>query len=199
MPDFAGVTPIVRAEDVRATWVWVDGTQKSRIVSNPPSTVTEAEIDEMVGRMSAITNAGLLKYKVKGTWKEISLNDVTIMDESHGINSDLILFYQKQDTLDTREIRIPAPGAEYFTGGVTLKDPIATVDGGDAQENIINDLLVAINAVVNKDLIAGELWGYNGGYLSTSTPQERRKVPNASRVIEPLPGSPADGPGEDNP
>lgn len=197
MPDFNGVTPIETADSPFATWIWVDGTKKTRRVTQIDATVVIAEIEEMFERMSAISNMGLLKYKGAGVVREIAVNSVTIFDEAHSASDDLILQYQKQDTLETREIRIPAPNAAFFSSGVVLKDPIATGAGGDAQENVINDLLVAIDAVINKTYVSGALWGYNGGYLSSATPEERRKVPNAALVFEPLAGAPTEGPGED--
>jgi hypothetical protein len=197
MPDFAGATPVESLEDIVMSFVWDDGSKRTRRITNPPTTVTLLEAEECVERLSALSNAGLYKYKSNGTVREIALGSVTIYDESHSITTDLILFYQKQDTLDTREIRIPAPNAAFFSSGVVLKDPIATGSGGDAQENAINDALVALDAVINKGLVAGQLWSYQGGYLSTATPQERRKVPNASLVLEPPAGSPTEPPGED--
>jgi hypothetical protein len=192
MPSFPGGAVIVEGrQPISLTYIWIDGTKATRQINDVPDGVTEAMLDTLASSSAGLSNAGLIRYQGLGITKEIALNQVLIYDEAHGLSDDLIVTFQKEDTLDTWQWRIPAPDAALFNGGVTLKP------GNDAVQGArIVAMLNGVAAVKNVGLVAGEQWEFVSGYLSTSKARERRAVPPVANVAEPPTGSPSDDPAE---
>jgi hypothetical protein len=192
MPSFPGGATIVeKRPDISLTYIWLDGTRATRHVPDIAAAVSEAQMDTLASASAGLSNAGLIRYQGVGVSKEIALNSVLIYDEAHSISDDLVVTFQKEDTLDTWQYRIPAPDAALFVGGITLKP------GNDAvQGTRIVAMLNAVSAVRNVGLTSGEQWVFVSGYLSTAKAKERRAVPPVANIEEPPAGTPSDDPAE---
>lgn len=192
MPSFPGGAVVVeRVQPISLTYIWIDGTKANRRLTGIPSGATEAQMDTLASASAGLSNAGLIKYQGIGIEKEIALSEVLLYDDAHSISDDLVVSFQKEDTLATFEWRIPAPDAALFNGGIVLKP------GDDAvQGTRIVAMLNAVAAIKNVGLSAGALWVYVSGYLSTAKSREKRQLPPVANIQEPPAGSPSEGPGE---
>lgn len=193
MPSFpSGAAVRTTVSDISLTYLGIEGKQAiRRLTKMPASGVTVAMMDTLASASAGLSNAALLRYQGLGIKKEIAVNQVLVYDENHGMNEDLIVTFQKEDTLDTFDWRIPAPDAGLFYNGVILKSGDDAVQGAR-----IVAMLNAVAAIVNVGLADGVEWSYVSGYLSSATSQEKRVVPPVANIEEPPAGSPSDDPAE---
>lgn len=191
MPSFpAGVTVVETVQNPSMTYVWIDGSTKTKYLSDVPDTATIDDFAGLFTSSAGLSNAALIKYQGAGVKREIALANVALYDEAHGFGDELILTFQKEDTLDIKQWAIPAPDAALFNG-VTLKSPTDAVQGTRILATIDN-----FGDIYNQGLSAGEEWLFVSGYLSTAKSKEKRRVPPTATITEPPAGTPSDDPAE---
>lgn len=180
MPNFPPAAPVTSvADDVQVS---LYGTLKvERSFSFPDKGGSQAEAEAAVQALCNLSNMGCKSWTFKGTQRYVEDSAVVVRDELYDESQTATLVFQNSSDLTQPSIslRIPAPGAEIFTGGIYV----------DPDNSLVSTAITATNTFLNS--VSGA-WVFVSGVKNTATAREKRSSPN---IIDPTSGD-AEGPGD---
>lgn len=163
MPDFQGSAPVEK--NTYNVSVIAVGGDTSSVGIDFLDTVIPAELLAFRAAVGGISNAAVFKTNT-GYILEKAKNLSVPLDEAHSsVKMKMKLVFQ-DETLDVKEIGIPAPDASYFVGdGRTVVSPSASAAAGTPAK-LMSTYVQAIALVLNGGAAGSGTYQYVRGYRS---------------------------------
>lgn len=164
MPNFQASPTPVESNTYTVNLVSVGG-DTSSVGVDFLDTVTPTELLSFRAAIGGISNGAVFKTTT-GYHVEISKGRAVPLDEAHSsVKMKMKLVFQ-DDTLDVKEIGVPAPDASYFVGdGRTVVTPSSAAAAGTPAK-LMSTYIQAIAAVLNGGAAGTGTYVYIRGYRS---------------------------------
>lgn len=166
MPDFYATPVPVESNSYYVNFMGVGG-DTSGVGVDWLDTVTPTELLGFRAAVGGISNGAMFKTTTS-FHVEISKGRAVPLDEAHSSVKMKMKLVFEDDTLDVKEISIPAPDASYFVGdGRTVVQPNASASAGTPAK-LMSNYVIAIALVLNGGAAADPAgtYRYVRGYRS---------------------------------
>lgn len=176
-------------------WVLTNGSTFSTTMSylGGDSTPDAGALSSVRETFGGLSNAGIVRMSEKRD-TYIATKNAIVYDEAYNDGMVLVIVLENNNGV-TVSAEIPNPDLSLFeSDGVTLKAPLAVVDGGDAVTEDIKSATDAFASLVNGSFTPANTFAFVRGYAVSRKIKVQSAAQTRPSIVEPGLNPPGDEP-----